>query len=77
MSLGEKIKCRRRELELTQKDLAIALGYKSRSSIAKIEAGINDLTISKIKAFAAALQTSFTALMDIEISTRPEDYTKF
>lgn len=64
MSLGDKIKSRRKELGLTQEDLATALGYKSRTTIAKIEAGINDLTISKIKAFAAVLQTSPMTLMD-------------
>ena len=52
MSLGEKIKKRREELGLSQEDLALMLGYKSRSSIAKIEADINDLTQSKIVAFS-------------------------
>lgn len=63
MSLGEKIKKRREELGLSQEDLALMLGYKSRSSIAKIEADINDLTQSKIVAFSEALCTTPAYLM--------------
>ena len=63
MSLGEKIKKRREELGLSQEDLALMLGYKSRSSIAKIEADINNLTQSKIVAFSEALCTTPDYLM--------------
>ena len=37
--LGLRIKKRREELKLTQQELALKLGYKSRSSINKIEIG--------------------------------------
>ena len=56
MELYENIKHRREELGLSQQDLADMLGYKSRSTIAKIEAGENDIPQSKIKAFAIALK---------------------
>ena len=36
-TIGDRIKSRREELGLTQDDLALKLGYKSRSSINKIE----------------------------------------
>ena len=49
---------------MSQEDLATELGYKSRSSIAKIEAGVNDLTQSKIIAFAEALHTTPDYLME-------------
>lgn len=55
MTLYERIKARREELEMSQEELAKILGYKSRSTIAKIEAGENDITQSKIVAFAKAL----------------------
>lgn len=62
-TLGENIKNRRIELGLSQEELADRLGYKSRSTVAKIEAGINDLTQSKIAAFAQALSTTRSQLM--------------
>lgn len=42
MNIGKKIEKRRQELGLSQMQLAIKTGYKSRSSINKIELGIND-----------------------------------
>ena len=55
MLLYERIKSRREELGLSQEELAHRIGYKDRSSIAKIESGVNDITQSKIKAIADAL----------------------
>ena len=63
MNLHERIKFRREELLMTQTELAMKLGYKSRSSINKIEQGLSDIPQSKIKAFAEALDTSVGALM--------------
>jgi transcriptional regulator with XRE-family HTH domain len=54
----ERVKVRRLELNISKKELAEALGYASRTSIAKIEAGINDLPQSKIEALAEALDTT-------------------
>ena len=48
---------------LTQEELAKRMGYKSRSSINKIEKGENDIPQSKIIAFAQALGTTPEALM--------------
>nr|DAY98614.1 MAG TPA: helix-turn-helix domain protein [Caudoviricetes sp.] len=39
MNLGEKVKKRRLELNLTQEELAKKMGYSSRVSINKIELG--------------------------------------
>lgn len=63
MDLYDRIRLRREELKMSQEDLASKLGYKSRSTIAKIEAGENDIPQSKIKAFAEALQTTPAYLM--------------
>ncbi|MDY3972993.1 MAG: LexA family transcriptional regulator [Clostridia bacterium] len=63
MELYKKIKARREELGMSQEELATKLGYKSRSTINKIEMGKNDITQSKIKAFAEALQTTPGYLM--------------
>lgn len=62
-SIGSKIKQRREELGMTQTDLALKLGYTSKSTINKIETGINDITQSKIIKFANALDVSVSYLM--------------
>ena len=55
MTIGERIKKRREELGLSQETLAERLGYKSKSSINKIELNQRDLPQSKIKMIADAL----------------------
>lgn len=63
LELGKKIKKRREELEMSQIELANKLGYRSRSTIAKIESGVNDIPQSKINDFASALLTTPSWLM--------------
>lgn len=65
-NLYTNIKRRREELKMSQTELAKKLGYKDRSTIAKIESGENDLTQSKIIAFAQALNTTPAQLMGWE-----------
>lgn len=73
MLLYERIKSRREELGLSQEELAHRIGYKDRSSIAKIESGVNDITQSKIKAIADALDTTPSYLMGWEESHSGSD----
>lgn len=63
MTLGQRIKERRELLKMTQDELAKKLGYKSRSSINKLELGLNDVSQSKIVAIADALHTTPSYLM--------------
>lgn len=63
MGIGEKIKNRRIELGMTQEELAVKIGYKSKSTINKIELGINDIPLSKVEEFAKALSVSTAYLM--------------
>ena len=86
MKFWDRIRVRREELNLSQDELAKRMGYKSRSTINKIELGINDVSQSKIVAFAKALDTTVGYLMgDDETDTRErfykpnitEDYTTF
>lgn len=65
MELYERIKKRREELNMSQEDLANKMGYKSRSSINKIELGKCDIPQSKIAAFAKALDTTPGELMGL------------
>ena len=66
MTIHENIKKRRLELNLSQEELAEMTGYTSRSSIAKIEKGLVDLSQSKITLFAHALKTTPAYLMGWE-----------
>ena len=63
MTIGDRIRARREELHLSQDELAKRLGYKSRSSINKIEIGCQNLRQSKIKAIADALDTTPAYIM--------------
>ncbi len=63
MSIGNNIKRRRIELHMSQHDLAITMGYKTRSTIAKIESGENDVSHKKLQKFAAVLNTTVDALI--------------
>jgi repressor LexA len=65
---GVYIKNKRNELKMTQEELAEKMGYKDRSTIAKIEAGKNDITRTKLIAFAKALNTTPSYLMGWENS---------
>lgn len=56
MSIANFIKNRRKELGITQEELAELTGYTNRSSITKIENGKVDLSQSKIVKFAEALK---------------------
>lgn len=62
-SIGERIRVRREELGLSQEELGSRIGYKSRSSVNKIELDQRNLTQSKIKAIADALDTTPSYIM--------------
>lgn len=63
LELYRRIKRRREELNMTQDALAKKVGYKSRTSIHKIELGMTDLPQSKIMEIADALATTPEYLM--------------
>ena len=63
MSVGANIKKRRYELRMSQQELADAMGYSTRSTIAKIESGENDVSQKKLQKFATALDTTVEALI--------------
>ena len=73
LEIYKRIRARREELGISQEELAKRLGYKSRSSINKIEKGENDIPQSKIVAFAQALQTTPERLMGWEQPTESPD----
>lgn len=64
MKMYDRIRKLRIEQQMSQDDLAKKVGYTSRSMISRIEAGQVDISQSKVKAFAAALDTTIDYLMD-------------
>ena len=62
-TVGENILLMRKRLGWTQEELATKMGYKSKSTINKIELGINDIPQSKIVKFADVLGTTPAHLM--------------
>lgn len=58
MTIYDRIRQRRIELDMTQDELARKLGYKSRASINKIELGQRDINQRNVLAFAKALNTT-------------------
>lgn len=75
-TVGNNIFLLRKQLGWTQEELAKKMGYKSKSTINKIELGINDIPQSKIVKFANVLNTTPAFLMgwnDSEEKTLPTE----
>lgn len=70
-TIGERIKKRREELNMTQAELARILGYKSRTSVYKMELDERGLPQKKIKQLAEALHTTPEYIMGWE--EKPKD----
>lgn len=71
--IGANIKNKRIEMGMTQTELAKKMGYKSKSTINKIENGTNDIPQSKIVKFAEVLNTTPAYLMgwESEVEEKP------
>ncbi|WP_462335354.1 helix-turn-helix domain-containing protein [Fusobacterium varium] len=72
--LSDRIRERRKELKMSQEELAKLAGYTDRSTISRIEKGLIDLSESKIITIASALKTtpSFLVGWDIPITNTKE-----
>ena len=66
MHIGDRIKKRREQLGMTQEELAQKMGYASRSTVNKVEKGVNDITQTTIVNYAKALGTTPAYLMGWE-----------
>ena len=71
--IGNRIKSRRKNLDLTQKQLGKIVNL-SEGSISKYESGkIEDVTTTKLNKFAEALNVDITWLLGVELNeTIPE-----
>ncbi len=66
LGIGLRIKNRRIELGLSQKQLAHKMGYKSEAAISKVEHGEDNITTDRVSKFANALECSPGYLMGWE-----------
>lgn len=73
---GERIKSLRVDKGWTQEELAKKMGYKSKSTINKIELGINDIPQSKIAQFAQVLGVTPGYLLGIVSKAESEKNDK-
>ena len=71
LELYANIKKIREAKGMSQDELAKLVGFKSRSSINKIELGVNDITQSKLVAIANALHVSVAELMGDDKQIEP------
>jgi transcriptional regulator with XRE-family HTH domain len=61
--LSQAIRARRLALGMSQQELASRVGYRSKSSVNKIELGERGLRPEQLETFALALSTTPAALM--------------
>ena len=66
-----RIRALRENLNMTQQELADKMGYKSRSTINKIENGMRDISQTQILEFANALNVTPGYLMGISEDKEP------
>lgn len=71
MNIGGRIKARRNEMGLSQRELAARLGYNDHTTLTRIEAGKVELSQSKVVKFAKVLGVTPGYLMGWEQS--PEE----
>lgn len=69
--LSARIRLRREALGISQEELAQRMGYRSKSSITKLEKGINDIPHSKVEELARALETTPAYLLGLEPQASP------
>lgn len=76
-TIGERIRDRRKELKMTQDELAQLLGYKSRTSVNKIEKNVLKLQIDKVTKIAQALKTTPDYILGREEKPKEKQPLKF
>ena len=77
MTIGERIKNRRIELGLSQKELAAKMGYKTPSAICKVETVELNPTTDRVREFAKALDTTPEELMGWRSQTENNENSNY
>lgn len=73
MTIGKRIRRRRKELGMTQGELAAKMGYSDRSAICMVETDRRDITWENVCKYAKALNCSPSYLMKWEDPIPDED----
>ena len=63
MTVGERIKQERINKGMTQQELAERMGRKNKSSVCRVENNSEDLTVSRVTAYAKALGCTVETLI--------------
>lgn len=66
MTIYDRIRKLREEKGMSQQELAERVGFKTASAVNKIELGLRNISQSKVSAFAKALNTTTSYLIDGE-----------
>lgn len=74
MTFGERVKQRRKELGMTQLELAKAIGYDSKTTMCQIESGVRNANQSKIAAIARVLGVTPSYFFEDSVSYDVELY---
>lgn len=69
--IGKKIKKRRKEVGMSQTELANEMGYSGRSSIARMERGDNDIKRSRLAQLASILKVDLSYFIDDDTEGHP------
>ena len=72
--LSTRVRLRREELSLSQEQLAQRMGYRSKSSITKLEKGVNDIPQAKLEELAVALETTPAYLLGLDVPCPPPGF---
>jgi len=73
MTIGKRIRKRRKQLGMTQGELAKLMGYAERSSISMVETDQRDISWENVCKYAKVLQCSPSYLMKWEDPIPDED----
>lgn len=69
MTVGDRIRKKRIELELTQEELANRIGVKDKTSVSKVESAGDNITTRTMTRYAKALGVTEAFLMGFEDKT--------
>lgn len=72
MTISDRIKKKRLELELSQTELAKLAGYSDKTAISKLENAGDDITMKQVKRIAQALGVTSAYLMGWESERNQE-----
>ena len=72
--LSTRVRLRREALGLSQEQLAQRMGYRSKSSITKLEKGVNDIPQARLEELAQALETTPAYLLGLDAPCPPPGF---